>query len=58
MKIATKTLLKKAMPIFTKKTTWAILIAIPAAMLGIKAETANTLTDLLSLASSVVNTAL
>ncbi|WP_343546562.1 hypothetical protein [Sphingobium yanoikuyae] len=50
--------MKKAMPIFTKKTTWAILIAIPAAMLGIKAETANTLTDLLSLASSVVNTAL
>lgn len=58
MKATTKALLKKALPIFQKKATWAILIAVPVAVLGIKAETAESLTDILTLASSVVGAVL
>lgn len=58
MKTVTKELLKKALPIFAKKTTWAVIIAIPVAVLGVKAETASSITDLLSLATSVFSVVL
>lgn len=54
MKATTKLLLKKALPVFQKKATWAILIAIPVAVLGLKAETADSITDLLSLVANVL----
>lgn len=53
MKATTKALLKKALPCFQKKETWAVILAIPVVVLGIKAETADSLTDLLSLASNI-----
>ena len=58
MKATTKALLRKALPIFQKKSTWAILIAVPVALLGVQAETADSLTDLLSLVASVAGTVL
>lgn len=58
MKTTTKAFLEKALPIFQKRATWAVIIAVPVALLKIKAETANYLTDLLSLASTIAGAVL
>lgn len=53
MKKSTTLLLKKALPVFQKKTTWAIILAPFALFLGMKAETIESVSNLLSLASTI-----
>ncbi|MEV5030979.1 hypothetical protein MRBLMC3_000133 [Sphingobium sp. LMC3-1-1.1] len=55
MKAKTKALLKKTLPIFQKKATWAILIAIPSAFLGLDPHARESTAELLSLAATIVS---
>lgn len=53
MKKSTTLLLKKALPVLQKKTTWAIILAPFALFLGMKAETIESVSNLLSLVSTI-----